>query len=149
MHVLREQAVRADDDVDLARPCSPRRVSSCSFFVWKRDSAAHRDRVARHARLEGAEVLLREHRRRAEDRDLLAGHGDAERRADRDLGLAEADVAADEAVHRPRGLEVLVHVVDGARLVGRLVEGERRLEGAVVVVGRREGLAARRRWRSA
>ena len=70
---------------------------------------------------------------------------DAERGAERDLGLAEADVAADEPVHRPRGLEVAVDVVDGARLVGGLVEGEGRLEGAVVVVGRRERMPGQRR----
>ena len=89
-------------------------------------------------------MLLREHRRRAEERHLLARHRDAEGGAQRDLGLAEADVAADEAIHRPRRLEVLVHLVDGARLVGRLVEGEGRLEGAVVVVGRRQRVARER-----
>ena len=68
----------------------------------------------------------------------LPGHGGAERGAQRDLGLAEAHVAADEPVHRAGGLEVAVDVVDGARLVGGLVEGKARLERAVVVVGGRE-----------
>ena len=45
-------------------------------------------------------MLLGEQRRRHEHRDLLAVGERDERRAQRDLGLAEADVAADEAVHR-------------------------------------------------
>jgi hypothetical protein len=53
-------------------------------------------------------VLLGEDRRRDEHERLLAVDGDRERRAHRDLGLAEADVAADEPVHRARRLEVLL-----------------------------------------
>ena len=45
--------------------------------------------------------------------------GDREGGADGDLGLAEADVAADEPVHRPRRLEVLLHRLDRALLVRR------------------------------
>ena len=48
-----------------------------------------------------------------------------------------------------RRLEVAVDVGDGARLVGRLVEGERGLEGAVVVVGGGERVAVGARLRSA
>src|SRR5258705_5232479 len=44
--------------------------------------------------------LLREHRRRHQHGDLSARHHDREGGAHRDLGLAEADVAADETVHR-------------------------------------------------
>ncbi len=94
-------------------------------------------------------MLLREHRRRAEERDLPARHRRAERGTQRDLRLAEADVAADEAIHRARRLEVAVDVVDRARLVGGLVEREARLEGAVVVVGRRQRVARRAPARSA
>src|SRR5262249_10086898 len=53
---------------------------------------------------------------------------DREGGAHRDLGLAEADVAADEAVHRVRRLEVLLHRLDRARLVLRLAVGELGLE---------------------
>ena len=45
-------------------------------------------------------VLLGEQRGRHEHRDLLAAGDGDERGAQRDLGLAEADVAADQAVHR-------------------------------------------------
>ncbi len=73
--------------------------------------------------------------------DLLARHRHPERRPQRHLGLAEADVAADEAVHRARRLQIAIYVVDGAGLIARLVERECRLEGAVVVVGRLERFA--------
>ena len=53
---------------------------------------------------------------------------DLERGAHRDLGLAEADVAADQAVHRAAAREVGEHLVDRALLVGRLLEREARLE---------------------
>src|SRR5262249_32342578 len=45
-----------------------------------------------------------------------------------DLGLAEADVAADEPVHRPRRLEILLHRLDRAFLIRRLAVREARLE---------------------
>ena len=49
---------------------------------------------------EVGEMLLHQQRRRREHRDLLAGLRGDERGAHRDLGLAEADIAADDAVHR-------------------------------------------------
>src|SRR5205085_9241823 len=46
----------------------------------------------------------------------------------RHLGLAEADVAADEAVHWPRRLQVLLDLFDRALLVRRLAVGESGLQ---------------------
>ena len=77
---------------------------------------------------EGVPVLLREHRRRHEHQHLLAVDGDRERGAHRHLGLAEADVAADEPVHRMRRLEILHHRLDRRPLVLRLAVRELRLE---------------------
>ena len=77
---------------------------------------------------EGVPVLLGEDRRRAEDEHLARRDRDGERGADGDLGLAEADVAAHEPVHRPRRLEILLHRLDRALLVVGLAVGERRLE---------------------
>ena len=78
-------------------------------------------------------------RRRAEHHDLLAVLRRLERRADRDLGLAVADVAADQAVHRLVGLHVGLDVGDRRELIGRLLERERRfhleLPGRVFSVG--------------
>ena len=47
------------------------------------------------------EMLAREQRGRHDDRDLLAVDRGDEGGAQRDFGLAEADIAADEPVHRP------------------------------------------------
>ncbi len=64
-----------------------------------------------------------------------------ERRAQRDLGLAEADVAADEPVHRLARRHVLYHRLDRGRLVGRLVEAEALREEFVVARLQRERVA--------
>ena len=82
---------------------------------------------------EGLEVLLGQQCGRHEHRDLLAVGERDERRAQRDLGLAEADVAADEPVHRLARDEILDHRLDRAGLVGRFLEREPRGEGLVVV----------------
>ena len=56
--------------------------------------------------------------------------------AERDLGLAEADVAADQPVHRPAGGEVVEHGVDRGVLVLGLLVGEARGELVVEALGR-------------
>ena len=81
-------------------------------------------------------MLLGEDRRRREHQRLLAVDRDRERGADRDLGLAEADVAADEAVHRARRLEILLDGLDRALLVRRLAVRELRLEPLEPVVAK-------------
>ena len=88
-------------------------------------------------------MLLREHRGRHQHRDLFAAHHRLERRADRDLRLAEADVAADEPVHRPLGLHVGLGVGDRRELIRRFLEQKRALELVLplVVLRKREALA--------
>ncbi len=86
------------------------------------------DRKVSVALPEGVPVLLSEDRRRGQEERLLAGDRDRERGADGHLGLPEADVAADEAIHRPRSLEVLLDGFDRPLLVGRLGVREARLE---------------------
>ena len=76
---------------------------------------------------EGAEVLLGEDRRRHQHHHLLAVGGGLDRGAQGDLGLAEADVAADQPVHRPLPLHVALHRLDRLQLVGGLAVGERGL----------------------
>ena len=100
-------------------------TSRCSAGVRKRDSISTRTGKRGEPLAEGLEVLLREHGRRHEHRDLLAVLHRLERGAHRDLGLAVADVADDETVHRPRALHVALAVVDRRELVRRLGEGER------------------------
>ena len=76
-----------------------------------------------------------------EHRHLLAVGDRDERRAQRDFGLAEADVAAHQAVHRLARRQVLDHRLDRRRLVGRLLEGEPFGERLVVVRLERERVA--------
>ena len=76
-------------------------------------------------------VLARQQRRRHHDGDLLAVHGGDEGGAQRHFGLAEADVAADQPVHRPAGIEIVEHCADGGELVVGLLVGK---AGAELVV---------------
>ena len=69
-------------------------------------------------------MLPRQQRGRHHHRDLLAVHRRDESRAQRHLGLAEADVAADQPVHRPAGAEILQHGVDGRQLIVGFVIGK-------------------------
>ena len=106
------------------------------------------DREVAEAVAQGGGVLLGEDRGRHQHQHLAAGGGDLERRPHRHLGLAEADVAAHEPVHRLGRLEILLDGVDRDGLVVGLVVGERGLEPRhPLVVGAKPGaggvLAAR------
>ena len=69
-------------------------------------------------------MLARQQRRRHHHRYLSSRHRGDERGPQRDLGLAEADIAADQPIHRPAGREVFQHIGDGARLILGLGERE-------------------------
>ena len=73
-------------------------------------------------------MLQREDRGGHQHQHLLALARGLERRPQRDLRLAVADVSADEAVHRPRRLHVGLDELDRLALVGSLAEGETLLE---------------------
>ena len=64
------------------------------------------DREAGEAIAQRLQVLERQHRRRREKRHLLAVHHRLERGAHRHFGLAVADVAAEQPIHRRRRLHV-------------------------------------------
>ena len=83
-------------------------------------------------------MLPREQRRRHDDRGLLAVDRRREGCAQRDLGLAEADVAADQPIHRPARPEIVDRRLDRLRLVLRLVIGEARAEFVVEPLGRNQ-----------
>ena len=90
---------------------TPPSRSSCSDFALFRlraEAAEHfdPDRIIEHALPEGFEMLLRQHGRRREHRDLFAVHDRLEGGANRHLGFAETDVAADQAIHRARSFHV-------------------------------------------
>ena len=116
--VLGKQRVGADDHVDRAvgKPFLD------ALGLRRGDEAgeaADADREAFEAGHEIVVMLAREERRRADDRDLHAGHGGDEGGTQRDLRLAEADVADDQPVHRLAGGEI----------------GQRFLDRAVLIVG--------------
>ena len=120
--------MRSDQHLDLAFG----EVAAASAFCSAVRSEP-RDHLHAHGKVavavaEGVPVLLGEDRRRREHHHLLAVHRRSERGADGDLRLAEADVAADEPIHRTRRLEVLLHLLDRALLIGRLAVRERRFE---------------------
>jgi hypothetical protein len=127
LHVLRQQPVGADDDVDvlLRHACH-----DLLLLLLRAEARQHLDldREVGEPLAERVAVLLGEDRRGHEHRHLPAVLHRLERGADRDLGLAVAHVAADQAVHGRRRLHVDAHVLDRLELVGRLVVGERRLE---------------------
>ena len=102
---------------------------------------ADADRQAGEALAEVLGVLAREQGRRRDDRGLLAVDRGGEGGAQRHLGLAEADVAADQPVHRPAGGEIVERRLDRALLVRRLVIGKAGAE--FVVQALRDGEARR------
>ena len=143
LHVGLDQSMRADDEIDAALD-EP--VQHCLRFLAgaKARQLGELDRQVGEAVGKCLEVLLGEQRRRHQDCDLLAvGQGD-ERGAQRNLGLAETDVAADETVHRLAGDEIFDHRLDRPRLIGRLLERKTGGEGFVIVDVEPEGVALAR-----
>jgi hypothetical protein len=63
-------------------------------------------------------MLFAEQRGRAQHGDLLAAGHRAEGGAQRDFGLAETDIAADQPVHRLARAHVFDDGSDGLRLIG-------------------------------
>ncbi len=71
--------------------------------------------------------------------DLPAAQGHGGGGAQGDLGLAEADIAADQTVHRPAARQVIQDGGDGGGLVDGLREGEAGDEGGVGLTRRDDG----------
>ena len=144
--ILLEQPVGADDDVDLAGG----NLFEHARLLFRGDEAAEHDDAHGERRVplgERGVVLLCEQRRRDEHRDLLPVEHRLEGRSDRDLGLAETDVAADQPVHRDRLLHVRLDVVDRGELILRFDVRERVFQLALPRLVGREGEAFRRRAR--
>ena len=110
----------ADQDVDLALAGPLEHLADLGLGPEAVDDFDHEGKLG-HARAEAAMVLFRQDRRRHEHSDLLARIDRPERAADRDLGLAVADVAADQAVHRLSLGHVALDGLDGRELVGRFL----------------------------
>jgi hypothetical protein len=110
---IAEQRMGADDDVDGARldPLA-HRIDLLARHQPRDLRDVHR--IAVEAFAERGVVLARQQRGGHDDRHLLARHDRDEGGAQRHFGLAEADVAAHQPVHRPAGLQVLQRRLDGA-----------------------------------
>ncbi len=135
--------MRADDDIDLAFGGVAENLRD--FFAGQKP-ADHFDahRVIAESMAKGLQMLLRQDRRRRQDRDLLAALDGEKCRAHGDFGFAVADIAAHQAVHRLAALHARQGVVDGALLIRRLFELEGRFEFFVHVVRLRKRRAAAR-----
>ncbi len=126
LDVLRQQSVRADDDVDLAGG----EIGDRFFLLLLGAKAAdHLDanRKPREPLAQGLLMLKGQNRGRREERDLLAVHHRLEGAAHRHFGLAVADVAAQQAIHRRGRFHVALDV--GGR--GLLIDGQLVLEGVL------------------
>ncbi len=139
----RQQLMGTDDDVHRAA----RQAVECGADLLGAAKARHLGNAHRpvgEAVAKGLAVLLGEQGGGGEHGHLLAAHHRHERGAQRDFGLAEADVAADQAIHRLGGDHVLHHRMDGRGLIGRLLETETRGEGFIVLRRVAEGMALMR-----
>ena len=147
-HILGEQRVRADDDVDPA--VGEFRLDLLRLLGGDQPRQLRdAQRQPGKALGEAAVMLPRQQGRRHDHRDLRAGHRRDKGGAQRHLGLAEPDIAADQPVHRlARG-----HV--GERVLDRAAAGPRsRDRGSGRRIPRRSPRAAAhvspgRSWRSA
>ena len=107
-----QQTLRGDDDVHGAGGDAG--DDTRSFFVGaKARQALDAYRPIGEAVGEGGVVLLREQGGRHQDGHLLAGLNGDKRGAQGDLGLAEADIATDQAVHRSARGQIGQYVADG------------------------------------
>ena len=125
--VAGNQPVRADDDIDAA---FAQQQQTFLLFGLRTKTTEHLDSygIIEHALTKHLEMLLRENGRRREYRDLFAVHHGFEGGANRDFGLAEADIAANQAVHRLRMLHVDFRVDDRLHLIGRFTKRKRVLK---------------------
>ena len=134
VHPSAENAMSGDDDVDGAVG-QPGADSSTSSSERKRGNISTTTGWGLSRSANVKVMLVGEDRGRHQHRHLLAVAGGFEGGPQRHLRLAEADVAAEQAVHRPRGFHVGFDLLDGAELVGSFLvrEGhlELRLPGAV------------------
>ena len=127
LDVLGQEPVGADDHVHRAAR-EPRQHGLLRLGTPEAREKLDPCREGGEAVREGVEVLLGQHRRGDEDGDLAPVGDHLERGAQSHLGLAVAHVPRHEPVHGPGVLHVRPHVLDGAHLIGRLLEPEGRIE---------------------
>ena len=143
LHVLRQQAVRADDDVELS---GVQVVEDLLLLAFAAEATDHvdADRKAGKPLAQSLLVLKREHGGGCEKRHLFAVHYRLERGAHRHFRLAVSDVAAEQTIHRDRRFHVPLDVGDRGHLIGRQLVRKRVLEFLLPVRVGGKGMAAHR-----
>jgi len=118
-----QQLVRADDQVEAAfgeaGKCGLNLLRAAKAREFRHASGRIREAVG-----ERLEMLLGKERRGHQQCDLLAICNGHPGRAERHFGFAEADVAANEPVHRASRRHVADHRLDRCSLVAGLFEAE-------------------------
>ena len=125
-HVLREQAVGPDDDVDLTG-IHPREKGLLFLRRPEATQGADLHRIVGQPLLEGVAVLLHQHRCGCKERDLLPILDRLESGPDRDLGLAVSHIPADQPIHGSGRFHVALDVLRCQALVRRVLVEERGL----------------------
>ena len=114
-YVLLQEPVSADYHVDGTFP-EPFHNGGLLFLGAKSAEHLYDHRIIFKPVDECLVVLLGEYCSRDEHGHLFAVHDDLERGAERDLGLSETDVTADDTVHRSFSSQVLEDLVNSAQL---------------------------------
>ena len=140
LDLLVEQLVRADNQIDRARLQLFEQRSLLRAGLVAREQLDC-DGMTLKTLHRGQVMLPREYGRRYEDRRLLARENALHHGTQRDLGLAKADIAAQQTVHRAVGLHIVLNLGNAAQLVVGLLVGEILLELTLPRVIRREGVA--------
>ena len=114
----------SDDDIDasIGEPSD-----DPALVTWRRETTQHLDvdGIRGKSRSKDFAVLTGQNRRRHEHRNLFAVLDRFECSSNRHLGLAVADVAADQPVHGFARLHVLFDRFDRGELIGCLFERKR------------------------
>ena len=127
LHVLAQHLLCTDEDID----ASLLELGEDLTRLFGRPRAReilHLHGQVRQALAEGLVMLEGEHGGGHEHRHLLAVGGGLEGGTHRHLGLAEAHVAAHQAVHGAAALHIGLHVVGGLQLVGGVLIEETALQ---------------------
>jgi hypothetical protein len=126
-HGVLDQRVRADQELQLTRRELAEQIGAARPRRGARQQR-RLDQSARHQRLQRREVLLGERLGRRHQRRLGARLDRPQHRVERDDGLARADLAHQQPLHRPAGREVVVDRGHRGALVAGRGERERVLQ---------------------
>ena len=119
--VAGNKAMRANDNIHAALA---QKLQDLALLALRAKAAQHFDshRIIEHSLPERFEMLLCEHSRRREHRDLPSVHDRFERGTDRYFRFTKTDVATNQTVHGSRAFHVVLGLDDGFELIGRFAK---------------------------